>query len=108
VFLAEPIVTSFVVVALAEIGDKTQLLAFSLASRYRKPWPIMAGILTATLVNHALSAWGGSWAAARLSPRVLAWILAASFLGFAAWTLVPIATTTTGATVVSGRTRRRP
>jgi putative Ca2+/H+ antiporter (TMEM165/GDT1 family) len=89
VSLGEPILTSFVVVALAEMGDKTQLLAFSLASRYRKPWPIMAGILSATLVNHALSAWGGSWAATRLSPRVLAWILTASFLGFAAWTLVP-------------------
>jgi Ca2+/H+ antiporter, TMEM165/GDT1 family len=89
VSLAEPVATSFLVVALAEMGDKTQLLAFSLASRYRKPWPIMGGILTATLVNHALSAWSGSWAAARLSPRLLAWILTVSFFGFAAWTLVP-------------------
>ena len=85
----QPVATSFVVVTLAEMGDKTQLLAFSLASRFRKPWPIMGGILTATLFNHALSAWGGSWAATRLSPRLLAWALAVSFLGFGAWTLIP-------------------
>lgn len=77
------------VVTAAEMGDKTQLLAFSLASRFRKPWPIMAGILTATLINHGLSAWGGAWAAAYLSPKVMAWTLAVSFVGFAAWTLIP-------------------
>ncbi|HAZ08813.1 MAG TPA: hypothetical protein DCZ01_09905 [Elusimicrobia bacterium] len=81
--------TSFIVVALAEMGDKTQLLAFSLSSRFRRPWPVMAGILTATIVNHALSAWGGAWAAAYFSPKIVATALALSFLGFGVWTLVP-------------------
>lgn len=83
------LLTSFAVVALAEMGDKTQLLAFSLSSRFRTPWPIMGGILAATVVNHAASAWGGSWAASYLSSKRMAWVLAASFLGFAIWTLVP-------------------
>ena len=76
-------------VALAEIGDKTQLLALLLAARYRKPWPIIAGILVATLLNHALAAWFGSLVAHWLRPEVLRWIVAASFLAVALWTLKP-------------------
>ena len=76
-------------VALAEIGDKTQLLALLLAARFRKPWPIIAGILVATLLNHALAAWLGACAAAWLQPETLRWIVAASFLAVAVWTLKP-------------------
>jgi len=76
-------------VTLAEIGDKTQLLALLLAARYRKPWPIAWGILVATLVNHALSAWLGAELAQWLSPEVLRWIVAGSFLAVALWTLKP-------------------
>ena len=76
-------------VALAEIGDKTQLLALLLAARYRKPWPIIAGILVATLLNHALAAWFGTLVAQWLRPEVLRWIVAASFLAVALWTLKP-------------------
>jgi putative Ca2+/H+ antiporter (TMEM165/GDT1 family) len=77
------------VVALAEIGDKTQLLALVLAARFKKPWPIIAGILVATLVNHALAGSVGVWAAALLGADALRWILGLSFLGMAAWMLVP-------------------
>ncbi|HVI25637.1 MAG TPA: TMEM165/GDT1 family protein [Xanthomonadaceae bacterium] len=76
-------------VALAEIGDKTQLLALLLAARFRRPWPIVAGILVATLLNHALAAWIGAWAAHWLTPQVLRWIVAGSFLAIALWTLKP-------------------
>ena len=76
-------------VALAEIGDKTQLLALLLAARYRKPWPIVAGILVATLLNHALAAWLGALAAQWLTPAVLRWIVAISFIAIALWTLKP-------------------
>ncbi len=76
-------------VALAEIGDKTQLLALMLAARFRKPWPIVAGILVATLLNHALAGWLGSLASGWLSPNVLQWIVAVSFLAVALWTLKP-------------------
>lgn len=76
-------------VALAEIGDKTQLLALVLAARFRKPRPIIGGILVATLLNHALAAWLGATAAQWLTPQVLRWIVAASFLGIALWTLKP-------------------
>ncbi|MGH8072952.1 MAG: TMEM165/GDT1 family protein [Lysobacter sp.] len=76
-------------VALAEIGDKTQLLALLLAARYRKPWPIIAGILVATLLNHALAAWFGTLVAQWLQPEVLRWIVAGSFLAVALWTLKP-------------------
>ena len=74
-------------VALAEIGDKTQLLALLLAARYRAPWPIVAGILVATLLNHALAAWFGAWVAQWLRPDVLRWVVAGSFLVVALWTL---------------------
>ena len=65
------------------------MLALLLAARYRKPWPIIAGILAATLVNHAVSAWAGAWIASLLSPTVLRWAVAVCFLAVAAWALVP-------------------
>lgn len=77
------------VVALAEIGDKTQLLAFLLAARFKKPVPIVLGILAATLVNHGLAGALGAWITSALDPAVLRWVLGLSFLGMAAWTLVP-------------------
>ena len=76
-------------VALAEIGDKTQLLALLLAARFRRPWPIIAGILLATLLNHALAGWLGALAAHWLTPQVLRWSVAASFIAIALWTLRP-------------------
>jgi putative Ca2+/H+ antiporter (TMEM165/GDT1 family) len=77
------------VVALAEIGDKTQLLAFLLAARFRRPWPIVAGILAATIVNHALAGAAGAWLMALAGPVAMRWVLGVSFLAMAAWTLVP-------------------
>ena len=85
----EPLLVSTATVALAEIGDKTQLLALLLAARYRKPWPIVAGILVATLLNHAMAGWLGALAASWLTPQVLRWIVAASFIAIALWTLKP-------------------
>ncbi len=76
-------------VALAEIGDKTQLLALLLAARYRKPWPIAAGILAATLLNHAVSAWIGMELAQSISPEVMRWVVAGCFFAVALWTLKP-------------------
>jgi putative Ca2+/H+ antiporter (TMEM165/GDT1 family) len=76
-------------VALSEIGDKTQLLALLLATRFRKPWQIAFGILTATLINHGLSAWLGVSLTHWLSPQVLRWMVAVSFLGIGLWTLIP-------------------
>lgn len=77
------------VVALAEIGDKTQLLAFILAARFKKPVPIIAGILAATVINHGLAGALGAWITAVVSPEILRWVLGASFLAMAAWTLIP-------------------
>lgn len=77
------------VVALAEIGDKTQLLALLLAARFRKPWPIIAGIFVATLLNHALAGWLGALVAQWLTPEVLRWGVAASFIIIALWSLKP-------------------
>jgi putative Ca2+/H+ antiporter (TMEM165/GDT1 family) len=85
----EPILASFALVALSEMGDKTQLLAFSLATRYRRPWVVMAGILTATILNHLLAAAAGSWVSAHVPPRVMAGVLGATFVGFGLWTLRP-------------------
>ena len=85
----EALLVSTGVVALAEIGDKTQLLAFLLAARFKKPLPIILGILCATLVNHGLAGALGAWITTQLSPEVLRWVLGASFLGMAAWTLIP-------------------
>jgi putative Ca2+/H+ antiporter (TMEM165/GDT1 family) len=81
--------SSFALVAASEMGDKTQLLAFSLAGRYRKPWTVMAGILVATIANHALASTVGAWVAAQISPRLMAGVLAAGFLAFGLWTLRP-------------------
>ena len=85
----EAILSSFFLVAVSEMGDKTQLLAFSLASRYRRPWVVMGGILAATLLNHALAASVGTFVSVRVPPRVMAAILAATFVAFGLWTLKP-------------------
>lgn len=85
----EALLVSTGVVALAEIGDKTQLLAFILAARFKKPLPIVAGILAATVLNHGLAGALGAWITSVLSPGVLRWVLGASFLGMAIWTLIP-------------------
>ncbi|EHR70457.1 putative membrane protein [Burkholderiales bacterium JOSHI_001] len=77
------------VVALGEIGDKTQLLALLLAARFRKPLPIIAGILVATLANHAGASALGSWITSVVNPQWMRWILGASFLAVAAWMLIP-------------------
>ena len=74
---------------MAEMGDKTQLLAFILAARFKKPLPIIAGILCATIVNHGLAGALGAWITTAVSPRVLRWVLGMSFLGMAAWTMIP-------------------
>lgn len=76
-------------VAIAEIGDKTQLLALLLAARYRRFWPIAWGILIATVLNHAAAAWIGALVAGWLSPQTLRWIVGASFIAVALWTLKP-------------------
>ncbi len=85
----ETLLVSTGVVALAEIGDKTQLLAFILAARFKKPLPIIAGILCATIINHGLAGALGAWITSAVSPQMLRWVLGASFLAMAAWTLVP-------------------
>ena len=77
------------IVALAEMGDKTQLLALVLAARYRKPWLIVSGILVATLVNHGLAGAAGNWITSFLGPEALRWILAGSFIAMAIWMLIP-------------------
>jgi putative Ca2+/H+ antiporter (TMEM165/GDT1 family) len=77
------------VVALAEMGDKTQLLAFILAARFKKPLPIILGILIATIINHGLAGALGAWITHALSPQTLRWILGASFIGMAIWTMIP-------------------
>jgi putative Ca2+/H+ antiporter (TMEM165/GDT1 family) len=85
----EAFLTSTFLVAIAEIGDKTQLLSFVLAARLRKPWPIIAGILVATLANHAGAAWAGSLLSGLVAPAALAWIVGLSFIGFGLWALHP-------------------
>jgi putative Ca2+/H+ antiporter (TMEM165/GDT1 family) len=87
--LIEALLVSTGVVALAEIGDKTQLLALILAARYRKPLPIVLAIFVATLANHALAGALGGWLAAAVSPQALRWILGVSFIAMAAWMLIP-------------------
>ena len=86
-FLLEASMTG--IVALAEMGDKTQLLALVLAARFRKPWPIVLGILVATLVNHGLAGAVGAWVTTFVGPQVLRWILGASFIVMAVWMLIP-------------------
>ncbi|WP_242342825.1 TMEM165/GDT1 family protein [Anaeromyxobacter terrae] len=85
----EPIFSSFLLVAISEMGDKTQLLAFSLATKYRRPWIVMSGILAATILNHTLAAAVGTWVSAHVPARVMGAILAATFIGFGFWTLKP-------------------
>ena len=87
--ILESFLVSSGVVALAEIGDKTQLLAFILAAKYHRPFPIAIGILVATLLNHALAGAMGSWAITLIEPEILSWVLGLSFVGMAIWTLVP-------------------
>ncbi|MGP1630092.1 MAG: TMEM165/GDT1 family protein [Giesbergeria sp.] len=85
----ESLLVSTGVVALAEIGDKTQLLAFILAARFKKPVPIILGILIATVVNHGLAGALGAWITAVVSPEIMRWALGLSFIGMAIWTMVP-------------------
>jgi Ca2+/H+ antiporter, TMEM165/GDT1 family len=85
----EALLISTGVVALAEIGDKTQLLAFILAARFRRPWPIVAGILLATVVNHGLAGALGAWITGLLGPQAMRWGLGISFIAMAVWTLIP-------------------
>ena len=85
----EALLVSTGVVALAEIGDKTQLLALLLATRLRAPIPIVLGIVVATLANHAFAGAVGAWLVHVIGPDVMRWILGISFLAMAAWTLIP-------------------
>ncbi|RTL39071.1 MAG: TMEM165/GDT1 family protein [Rhodocyclaceae bacterium] len=85
----EAFLVSTGIVALAEIGDKTQLLAFILAAKFRKPVPIIIGILIATLVNHGFAGAVGTWVTTLLGPTMLRWVLGVSFIAMAIWTLIP-------------------
>lgn len=85
----EALLVSTGIVALAEIGDKTQLLAFILAAKFRKPVPIVLGILVATLLNHGFAGALGSFITSLIDPHTMRWILGVSFIVMAAWTLVP-------------------
>ncbi len=85
----DSVLIAMVVVAIAEIGDKTQLLALLLAARFRRPWPIVAGIFAATLLNHAAAGWLGTWIAHGLTANALRWIVVISFIAIAVWTLKP-------------------
>lgn len=80
---------STLAVALAEIGDKTQLLALMLAARYKRPVPIILGILVATLANHGIAASLGAWVSTLVSPDTLRWVVAASFIAMGLWILIP-------------------
>jgi len=88
-FIMEAFLVSTGIVALAEMGDKTQLLSLVLAARFRKPWPIIAGIFTATVINHALAGALGEWLNNVIGPDVMRWILGASFIAMAIWMLIP-------------------
>jgi putative Ca2+/H+ antiporter (TMEM165/GDT1 family) len=81
--------TSATVVALAEMGDKTQLLSLTLAARYRRPVPILLGVLVATIANHGITAWLGDWLSQWLTPTILNWAIVFSFLGMGIWILIP-------------------
>ena len=85
----EAFLVSTGVVALGEIGDKTQLLALMLAARFRRPWPVLAGILAATLANHTMAGLVGNWLRALVAPEALRWIVAVSFFAVAIWALLP-------------------
>ena len=85
----EAFLVSTGIVALAEIGDKTQLLAFILAAKFRKPLPIVLGILVATIANHGFAGALGSWITSLVGPETLRWVLGISFIAMAIWTLIP-------------------
>lgn len=85
----DAILNSFFLVFISEMGDKTQLLALVLTVRYKKPWIIMAGVFVATLLNHALASWGGVWISHQVSHQMMSYILAAIFIIFAGWILIP-------------------
>jgi Ca2+/H+ antiporter, TMEM165/GDT1 family len=85
----EALLVSTGVVALGEMGDKTQLLAILLAAKFRRPIPIIFGILVATLVNHAFAGLVGDWVAKALGPDILRWVIGVSFIAMAAWMLIP-------------------
>ena len=85
----EAFLVSTGIVALAEIGDKTQLLSFILAAKFRKPLPIVFGILVATLLNHAFAGALGAWITSVVSPETMRWVLGVSFIAMAGWTLIP-------------------
>lgn len=85
----EAFLVSTGIVALAEIGDKTQLLAFILAAKFRKPLPIIVGILVATVANHLFAGALGAWITSLVAPATMRWILGVSFIGMALWTLIP-------------------
>lgn len=85
----EAFLVSTGIVALAEMGDKTQLLALVLAARFRKPWPIVLGIFVATIANHAMAGALGAWFTMLIGPQALRWILGVSFIAMAAWMLIP-------------------
>jgi putative Ca2+/H+ antiporter (TMEM165/GDT1 family) len=87
--MLEIIFNSFLLVSATEMGDKTQLLAFILVSRFKKPWAIMGGILVATILNHLLASYFGTWISQQFSPLYLKWILASTFIAFAVWVLIP-------------------
>jgi putative Ca2+/H+ antiporter (TMEM165/GDT1 family) len=85
----EAFLVSTSIVALAEMGDKTQLLALVLAARFRKPWPIVWGIFVATVFNHALAGAAGAWITTLIGPQMLRWVLGVSFIAMAVWMLIP-------------------
>jgi len=85
----EAFLVSTGLVALGEMGDKTQLLALLLAARFRKPLPIVLGILVATLANHAAAGLVGQWVASAMGPTVLRWVIGLGFLAMAGWMLIP-------------------
>lgn len=85
----EAILNSFFLVFAGEMGDKTQLLSLVLASRYKRPWTILAGVFVATLLNHAFASWAGGFVASRFNPETLKWSLALIFFAFAGWILIP-------------------
>ena len=87
----EAFLVSTSIVALAEMGDKTQLLALVLAARFRKPWPIVWGIFVATVFNHALAGAAGAWITTLIGPQMLRWVLGVSFIAMAVWMLIPAA-----------------
>lgn len=87
--ILEAFLLSTGIVALAEMGDKTQLLSLVLAARFKRPWPIVWGILAATVLNHALAGAVGAWVMAAVGPDIMRWVLGVSFIAMAGWMLIP-------------------